>query len=150
MHTWWHIASTSAISTICFSLNLERTPTKVLVRTGPCNSWSFSEVPCRAVESRKPLQWVPSGPVLAVNFSGVIFLPWASLSLCSSFFQGLSQWSATDQLLSRFGGYIFHGTAISKSLFLSWTVSFIMSNALWLFGDIDGFELRLELLNSWL
>lgn len=23
-----------------------------------------------------------------------------------------------------------------------------MSNALWLFGDIDGFELRLELLNS--
>lgn len=39
--TWGNIASTSYIRAVWSSVNLESTPTRELVRSGACKSWSF-------------------------------------------------------------------------------------------------------------
>ena len=57
--TWWNIASMSAITATASCRKRARTPTRELVRSGPCKSLSFNELPRCLAEQSKTIRTFP-------------------------------------------------------------------------------------------
>lgn len=51
--TWWNMASISDIRTIGYFLNLVKTPTSMLVRSGPCRRCALSEASLNDAPNQK-------------------------------------------------------------------------------------------------
>ena len=140
--TWWNVDSLSDIKAMGSCLNLVITPTKVLVKSGPCESLSFNDTSLNlAAQSKTTLvlsglsgwkmgwcgryQTLPSerSSRLSGTFSVYPLWRWSSItreyllnkpgSLWNVFFRSINLCKATTLSFGRRGGDDFHGNAIA-------------------------------------
>ena len=135
---WWNIASTSAMKATASCQKRVSTPTREFVRSGPCKSFLFKELP-RYLAEQSNKMWTFPGlarwntawwgryqvfpgtqvggaffayPFWRMSSIQAVYFTRISGSLNRCFFNSLSPCSARLLLFSRQGGSSFHGNTI--------------------------------------
>ena len=107
--TWWNIDSMSHIKAAGSCLNLKRTPTKLLVRSGPCNRCLFRVSSLNSAERSKTTRILLSFFTWYTPWCGIyqIFLSVAQLISCPSLTPLGLVWQLSE---STFGKQFLDGT----------------------------------------